>query len=213
MLPSCQQDHKLDYQQQKLMDVFVRYIYPEKAYKVQVSFSHMDSMQQLIPQVIDGQVLFHNHSLLKRSIGDQLIRYETNFRGDPEKEMKLIIQSASEWDLQQTLPMVPIDQVTISPSINREGYFDFSAAPSNLDKDEILVLLFSDQNNQAASISLNGPLNMTKTTVSGEALKNLSPGPGRVYAVRKKDVATSTKHIDIRWSTEFYTDEQSIEIK
>jgi len=194
-------------------DVFVRYLFPDQAYKVQVSFMEGDSLANAEPTTMEGAVTFQGRDLDLKQLSDQLIRYEWEGQEAYESEMLVHFVAPGKRAVDVPLTMPAISGITISETILRGQPFRLSVAPGSLAEDEILVLLFSDLNNQAASLTIEGPKNLQDLQVPSFDLQKLAPGTGRVYGVRKKDQDTQINGMDVRWSVEFYTDEQPVNIQ
>lgn len=194
-------------------DVFVRYLFPDRAYKVQVSFMEGDSLANAEPTTMEGAVSFQGQKMELNQLSDQIIRYEWNGQRPYEPQMVVKFNPPGKRAVDVSLAMTSISGITISETILRGQPFRLSVSPAALAEDEILVLLFSDLNNQAASLTIEGPRNVQALQVPSFDLQKLAPGAGRVYGVRKKDRDTLINGMYVRRSVEFYTDEQPINIQ
>ncbi len=194
-------------------DVFVRYLFPDQAYKVQVSFTEGDSLANATPTAIDGAVTFQGKTLELNQLSEQLIRYEWDGQGGYEPDMMVELNPSGKRSAEVPVSMPAISGITISETIQRGQPFRLSVSPAALSEDEMLVLLFSDTNNQAASLTIEGPRDLQNLQIPSFDLQKLSPGLGRVYGVRKKDQQIQINGMDVRWSVEFYTDEQPVNIQ
>ena len=82
-----------------------------------------------------------------------------------------------------------------------------------LEKDESLVLLFSDTNNRASTVTVNGPSNSIEHFIPPTNLANLTLGSGKLYLVKKKDEVVEEKRSKTISSIEFYSKTIDVEIK
>jgi hypothetical protein len=213
LFPACSPDSEHSGAPDLYADVFVRYLFPDQAYKVQVSFMEGDSLANAEPVTMEGAVSFQDQNLELNQLSEQLIRYEWDGQRAYEPEMVVRFNPPGKRAVDVPFGMTALTGITISETILRGQPFRLSVTPAALAEDEILVLLFSDLNNQAASLTIEGPRNLQALQVPSFDLQKLAPGPGRVYGVRKKDRDTLINGMDVRWSVEFYTDEQPINIQ
>jgi len=172
-----------------------------------------DSLANAEPTATEGAVTFQGQNLELNELSDQLIRYEWDGQQAYEPEMMVKFDPPGKRAVDVALQMPAITGITISETIQRGQPFRLSVTPVSLAEDEMLVLLFSDLDNQAASVTIEGPKNLQSLQVPSFDLQNLKPGMGRVYGVRKKDQELQINGMDVRWSIEFYTDEQPVNIQ
>lgn len=213
LLPGCQPEAPAEGASTLHANLFVRYIYPDQEYKAEVVFKEGDSLASAEPTTAAGEVLFLERTLPANQLGEQLVRYDRRFRADFQPEMTFQLANLAGARVPVNLALRAITELDISPIINRETSFLFSCAPAELQEDEMLILLFTDADNRAASITIDGPANLAQLQLSGSELSQLVPGTGSVYAVKKKDGQEQVNGINTHWSIEYYSDERPVQIQ
>lgn len=213
VLWGCQTDPSTDGQPTLQADVFVRYLHPDRQFKAEVLFREGDTLETARPWATTQPVVFEGRNLQSRELSDQVVRYETRYQADFDSLLQFSLPLPSGKTVPLSLTMPQITQLSISEIVDRSGTFRFSARPAVLREGDMLVLLFSDVNNRAASVSLEGPRDLSNLTLSGQALQNLAAGPGTVYAVRKKDGTQLIEGLTAHWSMEYYSGEQVVQLQ
>ena len=86
------------------------------------------------------------------------------------------------------------------------------AQGSQLEQGESLVLLFSDQDNQASSITINGPSTSIEHFIPGKNLINLNLGKGQLYLVKKRQKSSIKDNFISVSAIEYYTPAIPVEV-
>jgi len=193
------------------VDYYARYLQSDKQLKVNISFTEIDATKKIKPKKME-EVLLANSALSGKKVGNQYL-YQL------EKQ----IPFAEKYRLSYRLNQMEMDSATIAMhTIN-----DFSIKKGKVSKtagtnltfegeqqsaEETLVLLFSDVNNQTATIkiehhSVNAPIVILPTQVS-----HLAVGKGNVYLVKKEAIQTKSVGVELKGLTEYYSAVREIEI-
>jgi len=194
-------------------NLFVRYIYPQQEYKAEVVFKEGDTLSSAQPVTIAGEVQFMDRVLPPNPLDDNLVRYDRRFKSAFEPKMTFLLPNTRGQETPFDLEILPLTELNISPIISRESAFLFSCTPATLTEKEAIILLFNDANNRAASITIEGPADLTQIQLSGNELGQLSPGVGTVYAVKKTDGQERQNDMVVHWSMEYYSDERPVQIQ
>lgn len=212
-LSGCQSDTPVKETTILHANLFVRYIYPDQEYKAEVVFKEGDTLATAQPIPAPGDVRFLERILPANQLSDDLTRYDLRFRSAFQSEMPFVLPNLNGQNVPFTLQLDAVAQLNISPIISRETSFLFSCTPADLQQDEMLILLFNDVDNRAASITIDGPADLSQLQLSGSELSQLAPGTGSVYAVKKKDGEQEVNGIITHWSIEYYSDERPVQIQ
>lgn len=213
LLPACQSDLPEEAVPTLHANLFVRYIYPEQEYKAEAVFKEGDTLSTAQPVPAPGKVEFMGRVLPANQLGNNLVRYDRRFTSIFQPDMTFLLTSPEGKATSLSVEITPISELNISPIISRETSFLFSCTPAELTENEMIILLFNDANNRAASITIEGPADLSQLQLSGDELGQLDRGAGSVYAVKKKDGQQKYDDIIAHWSIEYYSDERLIQIQ
>ncbi len=217
-LAACQPeepDGKEEPQPQVFVDLFVRYIAPQARYKIIASFTEGDSLSVAKSVPAGGEVKFQNIVMQERRLPKDVVRYAAQV-GIPyltEHTFRLPA-SAGAQPLEVTLSMSPVDTFEIiGGKASLKDGMQVYLPDGALLQDERLVFLFSDEENQAQTITLPGPMQRDTYLLAGPRLRKLSPGPHKLYLVKKLQVERELSETqNLRANVEFYTSTQEFEV-
>jgi hypothetical protein len=107
--------------------------------------------------------------------------------------------------------MNPIGDFFVKDEISKSKGMTLIVNGGILQSNEQLVLLFSDYNNRATNITINGPTKDIEFELKPEQLQELEVGSGQLYLVKKQYNEDQEERLSATASIEFYT--RSIEIE
>ncbi len=210
---NCQPEPEPDQGPMLFADFFIRYLDDEKELKAQASFLEGDSIDSAIPKTFEGGVAFQGSGMEMKKIQDKLIRYslvqEMNYQDSFRFKFNNDLGNPEIY----SIAMSPITDFFLKGPISKSKGMTIVVNGGVLNPGENLVLLFSDEKNQARTINVIGPVANVEYHFGPDQLRNLTIGPGQLYLVKKqlKDEKTTTR--EIRTEIEFYTKAIEVEVE
>lgn len=210
LVTGCKRDPKVS--TKLFADFFVRYLQDVAEMKAQASFNEGDSLTTASPKTIQGGVAFQGSGMEMRSVQNTLVRYTMHRRSLFNPPFNFSYQGTNGEIQSYTVPLLGIDSFYVrgDVSITKGMTLVMKGAPYT--PEEGLVLLFSDSNNNAQSLSFNG-FSGNELFIPAEKLAILTPGPWKLYLVRKISKIESTPATNILGAGEFYTRTIDIDVK
>lgn len=209
---SCNQQENPITQPSVFEDYFVRYLAPEQKLKAQAIFALGDSISVAVPFVPFGGVAFMSSGMEMKKINEQMIRYSSETSAEYQNVFKFRYKNPAGDFAPYEISMTPIEDFFIKSKVSKSSGLDLVINGGLLSPQESLVFLFSDQNNVAASYTLSGPTKDIEFHLPPNSLKNLTPGNGKLYLVKKIIKNESLDHRQIHAEIEYYTRDIGIEI-
>lgn len=194
-------------------DYFIRYLSPTQDLKAQAILAIGDSMDQVQPLSISGGVAFESSGMILRKINENLSRYSIDRQMEYAESFKFKYNDEAGKPVSYTISLNPIEDFFLKSSVSKTNGLDIVINGGLLAENESIVFLFSDQNNIAASYTLNGPTKGIEFHLSPNEIKNLAPGKGKLYLVKKQMKNEKSGLRDIHAEIEYYTKDIEIEIE
>lgn len=213
-LGACQDTAPADEAPKKLFaDLFVRYIAPQNEYKVSASFLEGDSLANAKSVAANGTVRFQGTPLEARRLPTEAVRYSTTYRRPYQAAHRFQFPGPRGEPQEAELSLSPIEAFEVvngqaSLSKGMKVYVPGGA----LGAEERLVFLFSDENNQAHSITIPGPFRQDIFSLHQLRLRKLKPGPHTLYLVRKSQFSENQEELKIRGEIEYYSDTRQFRV-
>lgn len=213
-LNSCQQDTGPEQTgPSTYANLFVRYIAPQGQLKVTAAFREGDSIATARPVEVLGGVTYQGQQLEARRLPGQQVRYLLDTRSPFAKEHRFQFKAADGTAQEVTLELSPIDSFSIiggTASLS-EG-MQLYIKDERIEDGESIVLLFSDENNKATTITLTNPAVQDTFPIAAMRLRKLQPGPHQVYLVKKQHQEIDLKGAKAAADIEYYTAEQPFNV-
>jgi hypothetical protein len=189
----------------------IRYLKPERHLRAQADFSKGDSLN-LKPHTFPT-VQYNGKSMTLKKLTAKMPRYQSEQYTDYQKRHAFRFIDANNTEHHFDLSMSPIDSFQITEPIDPTQDLSISWTGDPLQKNESLVLLFTDKENKASSQTVQGPTSKSAIMLKAQQLAKLSPGEGQLYLVKKQIKFAEKKGVKIRTLVEYYTNAITIEVK
>lgn len=192
-------------------DYYVRYLQTERQLKAHASFMEGDSLKNAEPKKFRSGVSFQGKRMELRNLNNKVFRYllneETNY--SDAYLFRHRDEDGNYWEY--TIKMNPIGDFFVKDEISKSQGMTLIVNGGILQSNEQLVLLFSDYNNRATNITINGPTKDIEFELTPDQLQDLEIGSGQLYLVKKQYNEDQEERLSATASIEFYT--RSIEIE
>lgn len=186
---------------------YLRYLADGQDIKAQATFLDRDSSGQQQQIEMPGGVSFQGSGMGKREVGNALIRYQYENVGTfPEDFLFACRRSAQDPWTEFSHSMIPIRRFNLDDTIQIKDGATMVLPDGPLTEEEQLVLIFNDENNQATSIEIKGPMEGNALRLSAGQLTRLQPGSYQYYLVKKGLTTQTFDGITARIETEFYSE-------
>jgi hypothetical protein len=194
-------------------DYFVRFLSQEQQLKSQAVFATGDSANAITPYIPLGGVSFLGSGMEMRKISEDLIRYTLEIQAAYQIPFKFRFKNTQGTFNTYEISMTPIEDFFIKNMVSKTKGTDLVINGGLLSKEETLVFIFSDADNVAASHTVKGPIKDITYNIPPAIFKNLVPGTGKLYLVKKILKNESLDNREIHAEIEFYSKDIDIEIK
>lgn len=191
---------------QLFAELFIRYIEPQGQLKATASFLKGDSLATAQPTGLQGGLRLQGQLMPPRYLPNNVVRYQRIAKQPYDTTYTFSFTGLSGAPLS-----VPLQMPTPGSFRIKEGKasltdgFTLQVDNGQLSEQESLVLLFSDAQSRASTITLTGPLNKNEFAIAGARLHRLRPGPHTLYLVRKKRSLARADGLTVAADLEFYT--------
>jgi hypothetical protein len=212
-IQSCKQQEKPIPYPTVFEDYFIRYLSPSQDLKAQAIFASGDSIEKAQALTFSGGVAFEGSGMIMRKINENLIRYSIDNKMGYNDKFKFKYKNEAGEAVYYEISLNPIDDFFLKSTVSKSTGLDIVINGGLLSSEESIVFLFSDQNNVAASYTLNGPTTSIEFHLPADDLQNLTPGKGKLYLVKKQLKNEKLDLRDIHAEIEYYTKDVGIEIE
>lgn len=213
-LPGCQGERlPSEPEQQRFAELFVRYIAPQRQMKATAEFLEGDSLQNAQPVELPDGLRLQGRPMEARYLTGNRVRYSIEHRADYDPSYKFTFEGLDGQAQDYVLSMKPIKRFEIvGGQASLSKGMTLFVEDGRLLAGERLVLLFSDANNQATTISLGDPAARDTFKIAALRLHKLKPGPHTLYLVKQKRQEEAGKALSVVADMEYYTDTLPFEV-
>jgi hypothetical protein len=194
-------------------DLYVRYIAPQQQYSASATFRQGDSLAAAATVSLREAVLFESEEMSARLLPQDITRYRIDEKSPYQSSNTFSFTLPGRKPMSYPVVLPPIDSFDViggSASLSEGMSLYLHGQP--LRNGERLVLLFTDAADKAESLTLPGPQFDDTIKLHPLRLRKLSPGPHRLYLVRKLSRDTQLAGIRLRSAAEYYSGSQPFEV-
>lgn len=194
-------------------DFFVRYLAPEQQMRGQVSFWDGLSWSNLDPIEPDGIVSFEGRKLQAKHLSGNQVRFSDTYKGDYQEPLAFRFRSTDGRYLQYEVKMTPVRDFFVKGKISKTEGASFVINGGVMNKEESLVFLFTNAGNEATAITVEGPNPDVTVHLTPEQLKDLTPGAGHLYLVKKQHKSEVHPNLELTAAVEYYTEQREVVVE
>ncbi len=214
LISACQTNEKTDQVEVKplFINYEVRYLEQEKELRAMAFFKEGDSLEVAVPKEFSNTT-FQSNLMEKQNLGDRGTRYILNRKGQFSTNLDFSYTNDEGLPVNYDLSMPEIGEFSIKEGkLHKNKGITIVWKGKNLDPTQSLVFMFTDKNNHAQSNTAKGPTNIPEVFIPSKNLKELTPGNGQLYLVKKQIIKTQEENQSILSVVEYYTSSLDIEI-
>jgi len=194
-------------------DLYVRYIAPQQQYTASAAFRQGDSLKTARSIPLPQPVQFESEEMSARTLPQGVTRYRLDRKSPYRNGNTFAFTPPGRQPRTYQLRLPAVDSFEIiGGSASLSDGMELYLHGQPLKDGERLVLLFSDAQNKAESITLPGPQFEDTIKLHPLRLRKLSPGPHTLYLVRKVSRDTQLSDLRLRTAAEYYSDSQPFEV-
>ncbi|MCG8332021.1 MAG: hypothetical protein MI974_30325 [Chitinophagales bacterium] len=205
LLASCEQTTKKGDAPHQYADFFVRYLSGEGQIKATASFLEGEEVKSAKPVALESGIKFQGSEMEERHLPGGMIRYSTEYTGTYTHPFVFKFRDASNHKQEYQIDMNPIEKFSIknnAASLSKGLELELD---SHLGKDENLILFFSDENKQATTVQLKGPISNNTILIQADKIQNFHAAQYELYLVKKKKIVVKDPSLSILGNLEYYT--------
>ncbi|MDX1667617.1 MAG: hypothetical protein R3350_10320 [Saprospiraceae bacterium] len=209
-LGSCQQEPPPSEAKMIFADFFVRYLQTEQQLLAQATLMEGDSLGDTRPLVPSGGISFQGFEMEARQLPEGIVRYALIRSSSYPDSLRFECSLDGDRGFTYNTAMSPVIDFRVDDPIIKEKGLNLTLAGPALQADQSLVLLFTDQDDKASSVTLSGPRESNRYLLPPEKISKLSPGPGQLYLVKKQRRVDRQGQRSVVSEIEFYTRNKDI---
>jgi len=192
---------------------YVRYLQTEKELKAEASFKEGDTLETARSIVLD-QVLFDHNPMDVQNLGKNYgVRYGFRKKGPHSQSYEFRYSSQQIDEEVHEVSMSTITDFLIKEGpISKTNGMTLVWQGEPLNKQQEMVLLFTDEQRKAFPIQIQGPSERAEVVISPKQIEGLSLGNGRLMLVKKQFEQLKTKRFTKVSEMEFYSNQLDIEV-
>ncbi len=213
---ACESDKKAEISNSKdhfFVRSYVRYLQTEKELKAEISFKKGDTLKTAVPVILD-EVIFEGEKVSPQNLGKSYgVRYDFRKRGPYRDQYEFNFRGGPIEQTSHILKMNPITEFLIKEgTINKKEGMTINWKGEALNKDQQMVLLFTDEQKKAFPIKLKGPTQKPEVFIPRIKTKNLTTGKGKLMLIKKQFTETKEGNLTKVSEIEFYSNNLDIEV-
>lgn len=211
---SCQSDSKstqIEDKKTTFANFYLRYLQAEKKVKAEAFFRKGESAKVGSAVEYKNGVRFDGGAMqMKSVVGRKLYKSErlTDFNSTYTFE----VDPGNANGYSHALKINPISNYSLENGVSKSKGIQLKWEGSPLSQAEQLVLLFTDSQNRAFNINIDGPTEHSAASIPKERLEKMKYGNGSLYLVRKFNSISKTEGKQINAASEFYTNAINIKV-
>lgn len=179
----------------------------------QASFWEGVSWEILKPVEPSGIVSFENHKMKPSRLPGDQIRYSDSFSQAYEESLAFRFRNKDGRYLQYELKMTPVRDFFVKGKISKNDGATFVVNGGIMNKEEHLIFMFTDEQQRARAITVEGPTTDIEIHIPPEQLQDLTVGPGQLYLVKKQQRAESHPNLELIAAVEYYTGQHEVRVE
>ena len=191
---------------QVVTDIYTSYDIDTGILKGEANFQAGKYREHAIAAHLNGKLYINEFEVPKIPLKRKYYKYSLKKKTPAPKEYSFKFDLENGLKEQIDLPYMPIDTFFISPSQFTENdplIIHWEGPP--LEKEETMMIMFTDANDEIKPWRMNGPSDKNKLIVPKELIYTLATGPGTIYLTRRRRVEGISKIMDYIITTEFVT--------
>jgi hypothetical protein len=202
---SCRLSTSKEALPQQTAEFFVRYLQPEKEYKVEAVLWEGDSLPLAKSIRFPEGIRFADKDLGETQVADNLLRYSAEFGGDFEANAAFKFRD-KRGTLQTIAPiMQPLEGISLSFPKQLEGQVSLDISSGGvLHPSESIVLVLTDRSGQTSTVTIEGPSNSGNYTLPLVSFGNPVRGEAELYLVKKQVRNESKGSLQVHLTEEVY---------
>jgi len=194
-------------------DLYIRYLDGERDLKATATFYKGDSLQDAQVVSLEDGVTFYGRPMEKRNLQNTAVRYLTEvFNTDYTNTYSFSIKDKELGNTQFDMGMTPIGPVAVEGKPSKANGLKLSVAGGRLNDRQSMVFLYSDTNNKAHSITIQGPQPEEQYLIPADSLQEWPVGKGRLYLVKKQLQISQDGFWSVQKQMEYYSKNLDLEL-
>ncbi len=211
LLSACQEEKPVTI----AADLYVRYEQDAKKLKAEALFFEADSLSKGKNVIFQNGVTLNGTKMLTVTLPGGMVRYELEM-SDGTLAPKYAFEFQDKAGREHSLPLKihPFEKIGLTETTCQNlPCLNVSFEGPEIEKDEKLVVMFTDTASTSQSLEIKGPIVKNQIPVAPAQLNRLKPGPATAYLVRSKTSSEKKDGILAKKLAEFYSITTSVEIK
>lgn len=194
-------------------NLYIRYLEAEKELRAEAQFKIGDSLHLASSMSLENNIFFQGGAMEKRNINKNIIYRSLRAHLDYDEVYNFQFQDLQKVPYSVDLNMSPVSYFHFKTPVYKSKGMQLTLN-KRLQRGESIVLLFTGENNNSGSLTLNGPSKDSILSFRPAQLQSLPSVKGSVYLVKKKQTSQKLgEHYFINALIEFYSKEKLIEIR
>ncbi|AEE50120.1 hypothetical protein [Haliscomenobacter hydrossis] len=187
ILSACRLSETKEALPKQTVDLFVRYLQPEKEYKAEAILLEGDSLPLAKSIRFANGIRFIDKEMNETQVTENLLRYSTQFGGEYASQASFVFRDKSGNTYTIPLSMEPLGDIEVTMPSEPDGQMNLNISSGGVLKpDENLVLVLTDRSGQASTVTIEGPSTSGTYALSMVLFGNPVKGNAELYLVKKQ---------------------------
>lgn len=212
-LHSCRLSETRDALPKQNVDLFVRYLQPEQEYKAEAILLEGDSLPLAKSVRFPDGVRFLDKELTEAQVTENLLRYAVEFAGVYQAQAKFSFRD--KHGIAQSIPlaMEALGEVDLKIPGTLEGQVELKLTRGGtLKQGESLVLVLTDRNGQASTVTIEGPSTSGNYSFPFISFGNPVRGDAELYLVKKQVRDEQKGKLQVHLTAELYSESLMVRV-
>lgn len=212
-LAACQNEQAAANEVKLFANYYVRYLQNEQQLKAEASFKKGLEKENAKKIDLAGEIRLLNTPLIPININGSILRYQLEQKTKLKPNYEFVLEHDSGELSKHKIEISPIREFSLENGVASQSKgFQLNWEGANLSENDRLLIMITDQNDKAHSITINGPTSGQSAAIQGTDLLGLATGNGYIYLVKKSNQEEIQNKTVINSLAEYYTDRILVEI-
>lgn len=194
-------------------NLYARYLQDEKHIKGTASFSKGSSLASSQSIQMEGGVSFFGHPMEEKKFGNDTRYIFEQTNADYSNQKMIFYFNGEKGEVEQyQFQMLPIRKVQLIGSASKSNGLKLSFSGGPIKSNQQLIVLFSDEQKKAHTLTLKGPITDT-IELTADQIKDWTSGKGQLYLVKQENKEEKVDKWLIQTEIEFYSGVIDLELQ
>ncbi len=208
---ACSNEQKSKSEELLFAEYYLRYLESEGEMKAEATFAKGKDKKSARKTDLEGTITINGMGLDPIKIDGKTLRYQQVLKAKFKDNYTFQFIDDLDQKTDHAIRLAPINKFTIkSNTVSKIQGFTLEWVGSPLEKNEQLLVMITDKNGKAHSVTFNGATTTSSVQIPSSELTPLSEGEGYIYLVKKQAGNSNSDKMHILSEMEYYSDKLEV---